>query len=117
MKYYEAVGGQLTPKIVRLLPLGSKINLYGMLDGFPKLSVCDFLSTRKKIRGFDSGKHYSKLTFEEKIKFAKIQELLKSTLKTVTVKTFPLAEFEQAIEHSLKFGSTRKTIFKIQDPN
>ena len=114
-KFYDAIGGEFTVKVLRKLPFGSVINIYGGLGGDPNLPLKSYdLFGGKTIGAFSMSTHYVGLPFEEKEKFAAtIQDLLTTTFKTNVLKTFALEEFEEAIQHSIKHGTGGKTIFKI----
>lgn len=114
-KFYDAICGEFTVKVLRKLPFGSVVNVYGGLSGDINLPITlTDLFGGKTISGFMLQAHHGKLTLEEKIKLAEqIQSSLKTTLKSNVAQAFSLEEVEKAIEHSFRFGSTGKTILKF----
>ena len=114
-KFYDAVCGEFTVKVLRKLPFGSVVNVYGGLSGDINVPITLMdLFGGKTISGFMLQAHYGKLSLEEKMKLAgHIQSSLKTTLKSNVAKSFSIDEIEKAIEHSLKNGSTGKTILKF----
>ena len=113
-KFYDAVGGEFTVKVLRKLPPGCIVSIYGILAEDQRLPLTTYdLFSGKQINAYVVTPHYEKLSFEEKEKLvASIQEKIKTTFHSKIVKTFSLDKFTGAIEHSNKFASEGKALIK-----
>ena len=116
-KFYDAIAGDFTVKILRMMPPKSIISVYGILSGKQEITVTVLdLFGNKTLNSFVIYNDYATLSFEEKVKLAEyIQERLKTTLKSDVAKTFPLEKVNEAIAHSVEFASKGKTLIKPWD--
>ena len=113
-KFYDAIGGEFTVKVMRKLPLGSIVTIYGMLAEDQRLPLTTYdLFSGKQINAYIVTPHYESLSFEEKEKLvAFIQERIKTTFHSKIVKTVSLDKFAEGIEHSNKYASEGKALLK-----
>ena len=116
-KFYDAIAGDFTPKIFKMMPPKSIISVYGALSGKLDITVNLWgLFADKTLNSFGVYTAYATLSFEEKVKLAEyIQGRLKTTLKSDVAKTFPLEKINEAIAHSEEFASKGKTLIKPWD--
>ena len=116
-KFYDAIAGDLTVKVLKMMPPKSIISVYGLLSGEVdiKLTVWD-LFAGKTLNFFMVYTDFNPLSLEEKTKLINyIQERLKTTFKTDIVKSFPLEKVDEAISFSQEFASKGKTLIKPWD--
>ena len=113
-KFYDAIGGEFAVKVLRKLPPGSVVTIFGVLAPDQRLPLTSYdLFSGKKINGYIVTPHFESLPFEEKEKLiAFVQEKLKTIFQTKIVKTLSLDKFAEGIEHSEKFASEGKAIIK-----
>ena len=116
-KFYDAIAGDFTVKILRKMPPKSIISVYGLLSLQPDITVSIWdLFGGKTLNSFVMKAHYNELSPEEKTKIINyIQERLKTTLKSDVIKTFPLEKVDEAIAYSQETASRGKTLFKPWD--
>ena len=83
-KFYDAIGGEFTVKVMRKLPLGSIVTIHGMLAEDQKLPLTTYdLFSGKQINSYIVTPYYEKLSFEEKEKLVtSIQEKIKTVFNS-----------------------------------
>jgi NADPH2:quinone reductase len=113
-KLFDAIGGDFTLKMLRMLPQGSVIDVYGFLSGQSVIPVTSYdLTEGKTLKSFYLGNIYKGLSLEEKKKLSEnTQKMLKTTLKSDIGKVFPLDQVAEAVEYSQKFPSKGKVLIK-----
>lgn len=114
-KCYDSIGGKIALTILRRMPAGSSMSIYGLLSGETTVPVdLSDLLTGKKITAFYLWHEFSLLTQEEKVKLIQsIQDRLNTTYSSKIEKVFPLEEVTKAFENSTINASIGKTILKI----
>ena len=113
-KFFDAIGGEFAVKVLRKLPPGSIVTIYGILAEDQRLPLTTYdLFSGKQINAYVVTPHYEKLSFEEKKKLvSSIQEKIKTVFNSKIVKTVSLDKFAEGIEHSEKFASEGKALIK-----
>jgi len=113
---FDAVNGDFTDKLVRLLPANSTVHVYGLFGG-TKYSIFENkeFEDGKSIHGLMAGTYVHE--FIEKGELNKLYEdmhsRLKTTYKTDIQKVYPLDEIVEAIEFSEKNAAKGKVLIKM----
>ena len=111
---FEAIGGDLTRKILANQPEDSTCYMYGGLENLKMkdLNVGDFIFQGKTVTGFWLGKYLRK-------NFTEIGEIMKEVathaqtlFKPTIQKVFKLSEIEQALEYYAENSSKGKILLK-----
>jgi len=110
---FEAVGGELTVKVLKAMPNGSHVLCYGALQSaeIPSVSVGELLFGGKTLRGFWLSQILGTMSGIERGELAReCQKGLKTTLRSEVGKKFRLEEFGEAVEYYDKFSSKGKVL-------
>jgi len=109
---FEAVGGELTGKILNAMPPGSHLLMYGSLgSGNIQISV-GALFAKKVVRAFSLEQHVGGPEEKQELE-SKIQKKLKTTLKTEVVKVYGFEEVKEALEYYGKNASKGKVLLRF----
>jgi len=110
---FEAVGGELTGKILTAMPPGSDLLMYGALEsGNLQISV-GALFAKKVVRSFYLGGHVGENPQDKQELGKRIQEKLKTTLRTEVARVFGFEEVNEALEFYEKNMSKGKVLLKF----
>lgn len=116
---YDAVGGDLTGRILKALPKGSSVEVYGAMSeclNLNNIGVSDILFGCKTVKGFWLTEELEGMGMIKKLNLMrKLQSHLKKELKSVISRQSPLANFHSALEFYLKNMSQGKVIIKPWD--
>jgi len=118
LAFFDAVGGELTDKVLSIMPKLARVYIYGFLSGVPNVSVkaYDITFEAKQIRGFMAFQTYYSATEEEIDNYFKvIKDDLVSGGKifgTTLVKEYSLDEWETAYKEGEKYSNEGKAAFK-----
>lgn len=116
-KFFDAIGGDFTVKVLRKMPPKSVVSVYGLLSKQTDITVSLWdLFAGRTLNWFSVHDNYYSLSFDERVELADyIQKRLKTTFKSDIAKTFPLERATEAIAHSQEFASSGKSLFKPWD--
>ena len=118
--YFDPIGGDFTGQVLECLPAESHAYVYGALSGKPiVLNPLTFLFGQKHVSYLWLGPWLKSLNEEERNNvFGTIVKDLSSggeIFSTSIHKSFPIADFEAAIENQSKNASKGKTVIKPHD--
>jgi len=113
----DAVGGEITGKLLNVMPAGSQVILYGGLSGVP-VSMIDPLEVifkNKILKGFNLG-DWMKITPVDEIE--RITDYLQSLfiqkkLETRIQASFPLENFYEGLRTYISNMSAGKVLFRM----
>lgn len=113
---FEAIGGEMTGKILKNMPKNSTVHLYGVLALEPTLSKIeagDTLFNNKTITGFLLPNWLETKSIFGKIgAMRRLQKLLKSELKSEIAKEYPLDQFKEGLEYYMANMTKGKVLIK-----
>jgi NADPH:quinone reductase len=113
----DAVGGELTGKLINIMPDGSEVLLYGGLSGAPigGIDPIEIIFNNKVLSGFYLSSWRDEKTPEELKNISKyIQSLFfKGEIKTKINRIFPVESFYEAIRLYISAMSSGKVLLKI----
>ncbi|CAD8174464.1 unnamed protein product [Paramecium pentaurelia] len=112
--FFDAIGGEITGKIFKLLPSGSITYIYGMLSGTNfEIDGKEILTRGKIIKNFSllSTKHpFNPFSHQEAL--SRLHELLQSQLQTHYHKQYSLNQINEALEDQKQNGSIGKVLIR-----
>ncbi|CAD8205511.1 unnamed protein product [Paramecium octaurelia] len=112
--FFDAIGGEITGKIFKLLPSGSATFIYGMLSGTNfEVDAKEVLLRGKIIKNFSllTTKHAFN-PFSHKEALSKLYELLETQLQTHYHKQYTLDQINEALEDQKQNGSIGKVLIR-----
>ncbi|CAD8212339.1 unnamed protein product [Paramecium octaurelia] len=113
--FFDAIGGSLTGQILSQLPNKSTAFVYGLLSGQPVSDVTanDLLFKSKTVKGFWLTTSVHKYNpFADVDARKKLNELLKTTLKTEYANQYPLEQINEGIEFYKANQTQRKILIR-----
>lgn len=114
---FDALGGDHTGKILKLLPEGSTVYVYDVLAGryLNGIDVNELLFKGKTLKSYSLTKYiFNSLNEEERAAFYKeFHSKLSGPLKTKIQKIFPLEKYEEAIALFNEKSSEGKILFSL----
>ncbi|CAD8046518.1 unnamed protein product [Paramecium primaurelia] len=113
--FFDAIGGSLTGQILTQLPNKSTALVYGLLSGQPISDVTanDLLFKSKTVKGFWLATSVHKYNpFADVNAQKKLNELLKTTLKTEYANQYPLEKIVEGIEYYKVNQTSRKILIR-----
>jgi NADPH:quinone reductase-like Zn-dependent oxidoreductase len=115
---FDAVGGEITGKLINNMPAGSDVVLYGGLSGsdIQGINSLEVIFGNKKLTGFDLNKWIAEKNRKEFQTVAdEIQDLIiAGELKTEVQAEFPVADIVSAIRAYIKSMSAGKVLLRGQ---
>ncbi len=112
----DGAGGEVTTRVVKALPSGSTVILYGSLDGNGlALDASDFIFSGVNMQGFwlvNFARSASKMNLAKT--FYTVQRKVKHELATPVFAEYPLARIHEAIECYLSNRSQGKVILTME---
>jgi len=113
---FDAVNGDFTDKLVRLLPANSTVHVYGLFGG-TKYSIFENkeFEDGKKVNGLMSGTYVHEFVERGELDkfYESVHSRLKTTYKTDIQKIYPLDEILEGIEYSEKNAAKGKVLIKM----
>lgn len=113
--YLSAVAGELTGKVLKLMPNNSTAFVYGALSGgtLKELAVDDFIFKGKEVKGLWVTSAFSKMNSDQKKQlFTTIQQNLQTIFKT-EFSEFTIDKISDAITHAKEKASHSKSLIKL----
>jgi len=111
----DAVGGELTGKILNVMPIGSEMILYGGLSGAPvgQIDPLEIIFNNKILWGFNLGDWLNDIPAEELNNISQeIQQLfIQQKLATKIQEVFPLENFYDGLRKYISNMSGGKVLF------
>ena len=115
----DAVGGELTGKMLNAMPTGSEVILYGGLSGLPvgQIDALEIIFNNKILGGFNLGDWLEDLPKGELTEISnKLQNLfIQGKMETKIRETVPLNEFYECIRGYISNMSGGKVLFSMID--
>jgi NADPH:quinone reductase-like Zn-dependent oxidoreductase len=112
----DAVGGDLSGKMVNAMPPGSELIIYGGLSGKPvgQVNPMEVIFKDKSIRGFNLGAWKQEVGDKQYFKIAdEIQDLIKENVLYAKIQsTYKLEEVQTALEKYIRNMSSGKILFR-----
>jgi NADPH:quinone reductase-like Zn-dependent oxidoreductase len=113
---FDAVGGEMSGKILNALPHGSELVVYGGLSGKPLsgIETLEIIFRGKSIKGFNLGRWKEEIGPDKFLDVAKeLQKLfIEGTLQTRIQGIFQLQEVQTAMEQYIRNMSAGKILFR-----
>jgi len=111
---FDAVGGELTGVILRNMPNGSKVYVYGALSGESvKADVLSFIFQKKEICGFWLTDYLKQKSIFSLFGMCKqVSRCIMTSLKSNISKSFSLIQFAEALEYYKHNMTEGKVIIK-----
>lgn len=113
----DAVGGELTGKILNAMPAGSELLLYGGLSGMPVggIDALEIIFKNKILGGFNLGDWLNDLSPAELVEVSNhLQDLfISEKLKTQVQATVPLENFYDGLKSYISNMSGGKVLFSM----
>ncbi len=113
----DAVGGEITGKLLNIMPAGSQVILYGGLSGAP-VSMIDPLEVifkNKILRGFNLGDWMKTVSDEEVERISNYLQTLfiQRKIETRIQASFPLENFYEGLRTYISNMSAGKVLFRM----
>jgi NADPH2:quinone reductase len=112
---YDAVAGEMTGKLLKCMPRGSTVYVYGGLSGayLSGVGIHDLIFCKKSISGFWLSEYWRALPITDLKEMIKtIQDELQTTFKTETV-VYEMKDVDKALHHINNKASENKPVFRI----
>jgi NADPH:quinone reductase-like Zn-dependent oxidoreductase len=115
----DAVGGELSGKILNAMPTGSEVILYGGLSGLPvgQIDALEIIFNNKILGGFNLGNWLEDLPGRELTEISnKLQNLfIQGKIETKIQGSVPLNEFYDGLKSYISDMSGGKVLFSMSD--
>jgi NADPH2:quinone reductase len=112
---YDAVAGEMSSKLLKCMPNGSTVYVYGALSGanISNVGIGDLIFCKKSLAGFWLSEYVTKLPITDLMTMLKtIQDELQTTFKTETV-VYEMKDVDKALDHINNKSSQNKAVFRI----
>jgi len=116
---FESIVGDMTGKILKNMPEGSTVHVYGALSDMKitNLGVSEFIFQGKTVTGFWLGPYIKEVQKRGKGEFEdarkEVLSLLPNVLASPILKSFELEKIDEALEFNSKNSSKGKTLLKL----
>jgi NADPH2:quinone reductase len=111
---FDAVGGEMSGRILGAMPAGSTLYLYGALGGrtLSEIPASDVIFKKKSITGFNMNEWKEELSSNdfEKVSHQLQEMFLDGSMKTDIQASFPLLEIEKALMQYIRGMSAGKVL-------
>ncbi len=112
---FDAVGGDLTAKIIHAMPNGSSVYCYGVLSSVfvNNLPIADLLFQGKEVKGLWLVTYLQKLSQQEQIAMIKKAQANLSTTLETKFKVFDFTDIDKALDYHKTNSSNLKSLLKF----
>ncbi len=112
---FDAVGGDLTQQLLRAMPDGSRVLVYGGLAGKPaEAGVLELIFRKQRVEGFWLADWFRRQSIPAMLRTsAQVQQALKRDFRTTVQAAYPLAQVQRAIEHYTRQMSAGKVLLTM----
>lgn len=112
---FDAVGGDLTQHLLRAMPDGSRVVVYGGLAGKPaEAGVLELIFRKQQVQGFWLSDWFQRQSIPTLLRTSgQVQGLLEQDFRTTVQAAYPLAQVQRAIDHYTRQMSAGKVLLTM----